>query len=101
MGGRTGTRARTEAGLTRSRYVVCIENDGYLASLERRKHYEVVSDRRSESLGFVRVIDESGEDYLFPSTLFVRMSVPDAVRLAFVGSSRDKGPLPCGRGSVA
>ncbi|MCX6607358.1 MAG: hypothetical protein NTV52_27760 [Acidobacteria bacterium] len=87
MGGRTGTRARTEGGRKRSRYVVCIENDGYLASLERRKLYEVVPDRRSESLGFVRVIDESGEDYLFPSTLFIKIAVPDSVRLAFVGSS--------------
>ncbi len=71
----------------RSRYVVCIENEGYLASLELRKLYEVVSDRKSESRGFIRVIDESGEDYLFPASFFMRVAVPDAVRQAFLAET--------------
>jgi len=71
----------------RSRYVVCIDNEGYSASLELRKLYEVVSDRKAESRGFVRVIDESGEDYLFPAGFFMRVAVPDAVRQAFLAET--------------
>lgn len=71
----------------RIRYVVCVENDGYPASLELWKLYEVVADRKSESYGFLRVIDESGEDYLFPAECFQKVAVPDAVRRAMLAKS--------------
>ena len=45
-------------------FVVCISNEGYLASLESRKIYEVISDTQGESRHYLRIMDESGEDYL-------------------------------------
>jgi hypothetical protein len=48
------------------RLVICVDNSGYEVSLERRKIYVSIPDAKAESLGHVRVIDESGEDYLYP-----------------------------------
>jgi hypothetical protein len=55
------------------RLVVCVRNEGYKASLELRKLYEVLDDAFAEKHKLVRVIDESGEDYLYPSDYFVRI----------------------------
>ena len=52
--------------------VVCIDNEGYPASLEKRKIYLALPDVDAEGLGLVRIIDESGEDYLYPKTFSVR-----------------------------
>lgn len=60
------------------RYVVCLENKGYPASLETRKVYRSLSDSKAQRAGLVRVVDESGEDYLYPNRWFVRVSVPSA-----------------------
>lgn len=60
------------------RFVMCVNNDGYPASLEARKVYKLLPDAQAEKRGFVRVIDESGEDYLFPDSLFVPIEVPTA-----------------------
>lgn len=49
-----------------ARLVICIDNSGYEASLERRKVYVCIPDARVEKSGHLRVIDESGEDYLSP-----------------------------------
>ena len=65
------------------KYVVCIRNDGYGASLEARKIYQVVTDKAAAARGYLRIIDESGEDYLFPSDRFVAIDVPQAARQAF------------------
>lgn len=54
-----------------ARFAVCIRNAGYAASLEVRKLYEVVDDPTAEKDDMIRVIDESGEDYLYPSRMFV------------------------------
>jgi hypothetical protein len=51
--------------------VVCLDNSGYDASLERRKIYVAIPDLRAERLGKIRVTDESGEDYLYPGHYFV------------------------------
>lgn len=51
-------------------YVICINNEEYPASLEMRKIYEIVTDVEAEKKGFLRVIDESGEDYLYPRNVF-------------------------------
>jgi len=64
---------------TATEYVVCRENSGYPASLELRKIYRRLPDRRAEADGFLRVIDESGEDYLYPSRFFVSVTLPEAV----------------------
>lgn len=60
-------------------FAVCVKNDGYPASLELRKLYPLLEDEFAEEHGMVRVIDESGEDYLYPSTFFVRVELPQAI----------------------
>ena len=65
-----------------ARFVVCVDNDGYQASLERNKIYVALADVEAESAGDVRVIDESGEDYLFAAKRFVAVELPLAVRVS-------------------
>ena len=62
--------------------VVCVENSGYEAALERRKLYALLPDRDAETRGLLRVIDESGEDYLYPAGMFYKVELPVAVRKA-------------------
>ena len=69
-----------------SSYVVCLENSNYPASLEVRKIYRRLPDAKAEADGFMRVIDESGEDYLFPARFFAPIEVPDAVEKTFAGA---------------
>jgi len=69
------------------RFAVCIRNTGYLASLELRKLYEVVDDPDAEQDGMIRVIDESGEDYLFPLSMFVATPLPAADEEAVLHAS--------------
>lgn len=64
-------------------YVVCVRNDDYAASLELRKIYQVLPDHDANSHGLIRVIDESGEDYLYPQDFFMPLEVPEAVCHAF------------------
>lgn len=66
-----------------TQYVVCRENSGYPASLELRKIHRRLPDPRAEADGFLRVVDESGEDYLYPSRFFVSVSLPEAVAEEF------------------
>jgi len=61
------------------KFVVCINNKDYLASLELHKIYRVLPDEDAASDGDLRIIDESGEDYLYPAARFVPIAVPDAV----------------------
>jgi hypothetical protein len=56
---------------TEPRFVVCVKNKDYDASLELRKVYRMVSDELAAKLHLIRVIDESGEDYLYPEEYFV------------------------------
>ena len=70
---------------TEASFVVCVENSGYPASLELRKIYLRLSDPKAETDGLIRVVDESGEDYLYPSRFFAAISVPVAVERAFAG----------------
>lgn len=66
-----------------TQFVVCIKNQDYTASLEIRKIYQVVTDINAEKHQMIRVIDESGEDYLYPSNYFVEIEIPKAVEEAF------------------
>jgi hypothetical protein len=59
-----------------SSYVLCIDDGGYPASLEVRKVYVTLPDERAAEDQFIRVIDETGEDYLYPAGLFVPIEVP-------------------------
>jgi len=62
--------------------VVCIDNSGYEVSLERRKIYVALPDAGAAKLGQIRVIDESGEDYLYPEEYFVAIALPQPIRRA-------------------
>jgi hypothetical protein len=70
-----------------SNYVVCVKNEGYPASLELRKLYRVVEDASAQSIGQLRVVDESGEDYLYPSEFFLAVSLPAEVEEAVSGAA--------------
>ncbi|MCK5857871.1 hypothetical protein [Algiphilus sp.] len=60
-------------------FVICTSNVGYEASLEPRKLYQVVEDPAAANMGHLRVIDESGEDYLYPEEFFSPVTLSDAV----------------------
>jgi hypothetical protein len=64
------------------RLVICVENSGYEVSLERRKIYVALPDSRAEKIGLIRVVDESGEDYLYPAESFVALTLPQSTRRA-------------------
>jgi len=68
-------------------YLLCVANEGYPASLEVRKIYAVVEDRGARKRGLVRVIDESGEDYLYPASLFVPIELPQAAEQLLSGAA--------------
>jgi len=72
---------------THPRFAVCIKNSGYPASLEVRKLYEVLHDPDAEVDGMIRVIDESGEDYLFPEEMFVFAPLPASVEQAVLDAT--------------
>jgi hypothetical protein len=57
-------------------FAVCLSNAGYKASLEVRKLYAILEDTGAEADDLVRVIDESGEDYLYPARLFQKLELP-------------------------
>lgn len=59
-------------------FVVCLSNEGYEASLELHKIYRVIADRQAEADGDIRVVDESGEDYLYPKSYFTPIEPPAA-----------------------
>jgi hypothetical protein len=67
----------------RVQYVVCIANRGYRTSLVVRRLYRVVPDHEAEGRGLVRVVDESGEDYLYPEALFAVIDLPSALTKKF------------------
>ena len=62
--------------------VICIANNGYEVSLERRKIYVAINDSHADKLGMLRVIDESGSDYLYPKESFVAATLPQPIRRA-------------------
>ncbi len=71
-------------------FAVCINNRGYEASLEAGKLYRLVRDPDAEGHGYLRVIDESGEDYGYSADRFFRIAIPAALAdaLAVRGSER-------------
>ena len=69
------------------RFVICVHNEDYPASLELRKVYQVLPEAASAAHHLIRVIDESGEDYLYPEHYFVPIQLPKAVEDAFLLAS--------------
>jgi hypothetical protein len=63
-------------------FAVCLRNAGFAASLEVRRLYAVVEDPDAEGNNLIRVIDESGEDYVYPARLFQRLSLPSEIQRA-------------------
>ena len=63
----------------RAQLVVCVKNDDHPASLEVRKIYKVIPDQEAEKHELIRVVDESGEDYLYPAAYFVYINLPSII----------------------
>jgi Gamma-glutamyltranspeptidase len=82
----SGTWSRAAMTVTKRRFAICVRNDGYEASLERRKIYQVLPDPDAAKHRQVRVIDESGEDYLYPDSYFAAIELPETVRRAVLSA---------------
>lgn len=67
----------------RRQYLFCVSNRGYSASLIRRRVYRPLADAIANREGLVRVVDESGEDYLYPRRLFIEIELPPEAERAF------------------
>jgi len=67
----------------KNNYVICINNKGYEASLESGKLYKYVEDRIASSNNFIRIFDESGEDYLYPKNYFISIKTSKTNPKAF------------------
>jgi len=78
----TGKRRRD------AQFAVCIDNEGYKASLELGKLYRVLPDKDAQAHGLVRVIDESGEDYAYSSNRFHSMKLPSIIERALLHTRR-------------
>ena len=75
------TKARTK------QLVVCVDNDGYAVSLEKRKIYVSLRDAAAEKQSMLRIVDESGDDYLYPKAFFRAVDLPMAVKRAVMARS--------------
>jgi len=67
--------------------VVCIDNEGYATSLEKRKIYVALRDTGAEKHVLLRIIDESGEDYLYPKKSFRSIALPQGVKRAILAAA--------------
>jgi hypothetical protein len=70
------TRLKTQG------FAVCLRNTGFGASLEVRKLYPVLDDPDAEANDLIRVVDESGEDYVYPARLFQKLTLPSEIQRA-------------------
>lgn len=78
------TKARKPRRRPRARFVVCIDNSAYPASLELHKIYRVLADDTAAATGDLRIVDESGEDYLYPAAWFAAVELPRRVRTSLL-----------------
>ncbi len=74
-------------------FAVCVRNGGYAASLEPRKLYPFINDPDAEANHLIRVVDESGEDYLYPAGLFRKLVLPADIQRALRLASRTRALL--------
>ena len=75
---------------SRKKFVLCIDNKN-AEDLELRKIYQVIPDREAKREGYLRVIDESGEDYLYPASYFVLVDLPKDAERAILGEALPAG----------
>jgi hypothetical protein len=75
------------AKLESKHLVVCVNNDGYPASLEKRKLYVMLPDPAAEKHGLLRIVDESGEDYLYPKAFFRSVDLPQSIKKAVLSAA--------------
>lgn len=68
-------------------FVICVENEGYAASLELWKVYRILPDEKAAKHRMVRIVDESGEDYLYSESSFVPIKLPQSVAKAILASA--------------
>jgi hypothetical protein len=73
---------------TKHQFAICVQNEEYPASLELWKVYRMIADRRAAKDQLVRIIDESGEDYLYDQSRFVPIKLPQAAKDAMLAASR-------------
>jgi hypothetical protein len=66
--------------------VICVNNEGYPTSLERRKIYIALRDPAAEKHGQLRIIDESGDDYFYPKAFFRSIALPHSIRKAVLAA---------------
>ena len=85
-------RQKTRESLTKNRrdaqFAVCIDNEGYKASLELGKLYRMLPDKDAQAHGLVRIIDESGEDYAYSANRFHSMKIPPVIERALLHTRR-------------
>jgi len=85
-------RPKAQRSLTKNRsdaqFAVCIDNDGYKASLELGKLYRMLPDKEAQEHGLVRIIDESGEDYAYAANRFHSMKIPPVIERALLHTGR-------------
>ena len=67
-------------------FVICIENKD-CEDLEKRKIYQVIPDKEAAADGYLRIIDESGEDYLYPESFFISIQIPQKAQAALSESA--------------
>lgn len=83
----TSTKAVTKRRRSVFKFAVCINNAQYPASLELNKIYRVLLDEDAAKDGDLRVVDESGEDYLYPAEWFVPIGLPQRIKASVLGTS--------------
>jgi len=76
----------TRPNRPRRSYVLCLSNEGYAASLEPRKVYVAIADVSADDNDLIRVVDESGEDYLYPRARFAQLKLPREIEEALAGT---------------
>jgi hypothetical protein len=89
---RRDTKWLNEAKRGVGRFVLCVRNEGYPAGLELRKVYPVLADEQASKLHQLRVIDESGEDYLYPEEYFVFITLPIEAEIVVLAGAKRKVP---------
>ena len=70
----------------RKRFAICVDNKGYEASLIPRKIYDIIPDEQAEHDDFIRIVDESGEDYLYHVSHFALVELPEEVERVLVAA---------------